>query len=145
MSDVEEKPERIDQGETRTMLPFLVAAGVIVLVVIGIVIAALVSPAEKNLTDSNRLAIAARNFTESGSGTDRFDKATACPGFDDKRSPLNIPDQTGQKFDLVKVTDTTIDGDKATAAVTVRADGRENTSTWHFTKTDNTWLVCNAG
>ncbi|WP_067702334.1 Rv0361 family membrane protein [Nocardia jejuensis] len=139
-----EPPIPIDQGETRSMLPFLVAAGVIVLVVAGIVVSTLLSPAEKNLTDSGRVAIAARNFVQSRSETDSFDASTACANFDENRSPLNFPGASGKKIDLVKVENTAIEGDKATADVTFRVEGRESTGNWHFTRADSTWLVCTA-
>ncbi|QLY30748.1 hypothetical protein [Nocardia huaxiensis] len=145
MSDVDDQPVRIDQGETRTLLPFLVAAGVIVVVIIGIVIAALVSPVEKNVTDSDRLAVAASTFTQSRSGTDVLDPRTACPGFDQKRSPLQPPaGEQAATYEFVRLTDAQLNGDQATAQVTTRTDGVESTSTWHFSKTDNRWLVCNS-
>ncbi|MBL1072857.1 hypothetical protein JK358_00445 [Nocardia sp. 2] len=145
MSDVDDQPVRIDQGETRTLLPFLLAAGVIMVVIIGIVIAALVSPAEKNVTDSDRLAVAARNYTASRTGTDVLDPTVTCPGFDPNRAPLKVP--TGEMsatFDLLKLDAAEVNGDQATAQVTVRTNGVESTSTWHFARTDRVWLVCNS-
>lgn len=145
MSDVEGQPEHIDQRDSRTLTPFLVAAGVVLLVLIGIVVSALVSPAEKNLTEDDRLAISARNFIQSRSGTDVLDPSTACSGFEENRSPLRpVEGEMGTKYDLVKVADPSIEGDRATAQVTYRADGKDATSTWTFTKKDNTWLVCNS-
>ncbi|MGX1808630.1 Rv0361 family membrane protein [Nocardia sp. NPDC055321] len=145
MSEDADQPERIDQRESRTMLPFLIAIGVTVVVIIGIVVSALLSPAEKNVTDKDRLAKSARNFIESRSGTDALDPSTACPGFDEQRSPLRT--ETGEKAGkstLVKLTDPNVQGDRATAQVTWRADDRDSTSTWTFTKTDGAWLVCNS-
>ncbi|UGT40814.1 hypothetical protein LTV02_33340 [Nocardia yamanashiensis] len=145
MSDVDDQPVPIDQDETRTMLPFLVAAVVIVLVILGIVIAALVSPAEKNVTDSDRLAIAARTFTDSRSGTDVIDKSTACSGFDEAKSPLaGKPGEQGGKYAYVKLVDPRVEGEKATALVTWRAGDRESTTTWHFSKQGSAWLVCDS-
>lgn len=143
MSDAEQSSVRIDQTETRSMWPFLVAAGIIVVVLLGIVIATVVSPAEKNVTETDRLAVAARNFAESRSGTADPDPSQACPGFDEKRSPLYFPDETGRTFVFSKLTDAVFDADKASARVTYTADGKAATGTWHFRKTGSTWLVCN--
>ncbi|MEU0543785.1 hypothetical protein [Nocardia sp. NPDC005978] len=145
MSEDEDQPERIDQRESRTMLPFLIAIGITVLVVIGIVASALLSPAEKNVTDKDRLGIAARNFIESRSGTDVLDPSTACPGFDEQRSPMRPAEgEKAGKSTIVRVTDTNIEGERATAQVTWRSDDRDSTSTWTFTKNDGAWLVCNS-
>ncbi|WP_067830500.1 Rv0361 family membrane protein [Nocardia inohanensis] len=145
MSDVDDQPVRIDQDETRTMLPFLVAAVVIVLVIVGIVIAALVSPAEKNVTDSDRLAIAARNFTDARGGAESLEKSTACEGFDPAKSPLaGKPGEQDPKYAYVKLADPRVEGDKATAQVTWQAGDRESTTTWHFSKSGSSWLVCDS-
>src|SRR5438105_2639704 len=92
MSDPEPTPEvsPVDQREpVRSAVPFIAAAAVAVLVVVGIVVAALLRPAEKNVTDSDRLASAVREFAtaQGGSDTARL-AATACTGFDQARSPL---------------------------------------------------------
>ncbi|WP_327142645.1 Rv0361 family membrane protein [Nocardia sp. NBC_01327] len=144
MSDVDDQAVPIDQDEARSMLPFLLAAGILVLVVIGIVIATLMSPAEKNLTDSGQLAVAARNFIQSRSDGGALDPAVVCKGFDDNRSPLKTAVEGGPKLDIVGLADSKIDGDHATAAVTFRADSHDTTATWNFTRADTTWLVCNS-
>lgn len=145
MSDDDDKAVRIDQDETRSMLPFLLAAGIIVLVVVGIVIAAIVSPAEKNVTDSDRLAVAARNFTDAQTAADPLNTRVACAGFDDAHSPLKLEhgDST-PTLEFVGLTDPQVTGDRGTAAVTVRIDGKETTSTWNFTHSDSGWVVCNS-
>lgn len=145
MSDVEEQQVRIDQTDKRAMWPFLTAATLILLVILGILIAALVSPAEKNVTDSDRLSLAARGFIQSRSGTDTPKAGAACPDFDENRSPLHVPGGTGKTFEFEGLTDPALDGDKATAQVTFRTGDREDTTTWHFTKNAGTWLVCNSG
>ncbi|WP_330184444.1 hypothetical protein OHB26_13110 [Nocardia sp. NBC_01503] len=144
MSDADDQHIRIDQSSTRSLLPFLVAAGVLVLVIVGIVVAALVSPVEKNVTDSDRLNLAARKFLQSRSATGTLDDRVVCSGFDEARSPL-APAKAGDgtTFDFVNLTDPAVTGDKATAQVTSKVADRESTSTWHFTRDDSRWLVCN--
>ncbi|MFI6871402.1 hypothetical protein [Nocardia sp. NPDC050406] len=145
MSDDDEKAVPIDQGETRSLLPFLLAAGIIALVVLGIVIAAVVSPAEKNVTDSDRLAVAARNFIGAQTAADPLNTRIVCAGFDDARSPLRTEhDDTPPTLEFVGLADPRVDGDRGAAAVTVRIDGKETTSTWNFTKADSGWVVCDS-
>ncbi|GAB4589626.1 Rv0361 family membrane protein [Nocardia sp. IFM 10818] len=137
-----DQPIKISQSETRSLWPFLLAAGVILVVIIGIVVAALVSPVEKNVTDRDRLAVAASAFTQSRSGTDVLDPNTVCQGFDENRSPLSNPRDEGVQFEFVRLDDPVITGDRATAQVTYRADGAERTATWTFTRSGSRWLVC---
>ncbi|WP_040813915.1 Rv0361 family membrane protein [Nocardia concava] len=149
MSDAEETVEQqtpipIDQNETRSMWPFLVAAGVIAVVILGIVIATLVSPVEKNVTDRDRLASAAVAFVQSRSDTGKYEPALACKGFDENNSPLKIAAATGGTISFDKLTDSAVDGDNATAQVTVSTGGAQSTSTWHFTRENSRWLVCNS-
>ncbi|AYF77201.1 hypothetical protein D7D52_29055 [Nocardia yunnanensis] len=148
MSDAEETVEepsvRIEQNEARSMWPFLVAAGVIALVVLGIVIATLISPVEKNVTDKDLLSAPAGNFIKARSDTGKDDLSYACKGFDDNNSPLKIAADAGGPISFDRLTEPKIDGDKATAQVTVSAGGTQSTSTWHFTKENSRWLVCNA-
>ncbi|MFJ1459435.1 hypothetical protein [Nocardia sp. N2S4-5] len=142
MTDADE-PTPIDQRDSiKSPVPFLAAAVVAVLVLAGIVALALTRPAEKNLTDADRVAIAARDFAtaQADSNADRR-ATTACRGFDAARSPLG-PDAVGKEVEIVKVADTAVEGDHARAAVTSRIDGRETTSTWSLTRADGTWLVC---
>ncbi|MBF6241602.1 hypothetical protein IU474_31660 [Nocardia otitidiscaviarum] len=139
----DEQPIPIDQTGTRSMLPFLAAAGIIALVVLGIVIAGLVSPAEKNVTDSDRLAVAARNLVGALAADDPLGDRIVCAGFDNDRSPVRIESEdAAPALEFVRLTDARVDGDRATATVTVRLDGTENTSTWNFTRGGNGWVVC---
>ncbi|WP_084530022.1 Rv0361 family membrane protein [Nocardia crassostreae] len=137
-----DQPIKISQSETRSLWPFLLAAAVILVVILGIVVAALVSPVEKNVTDRDRLAVAASAFTQSRSGTDVLDPTTVCQGFDENRSPLSNPRDEGVRFEFVGLDEPVVDGDRATARVTFKADGAEQTSTWKFSKSGSRWLVC---
>ncbi|MFE3226716.1 hypothetical protein [Nocardia sp. NPDC059228] len=148
MSDAEETAGEtsvpIDQNEARSMWPFLVAAGVIAVVILGIVIAALVSPVEKNVTDSDRLAVAAGNFIKFRSDNGKYDPALSCKGFDENASPLKSAAATGGTITFDKLDDPAVDGEKATAQVTFTVAGAQTTSTWHFTRENSRWLVCNS-
>ncbi|MFE4459016.1 hypothetical protein ACFROC_16815 [Nocardia tengchongensis] len=144
MSDVEETPVPIDQNETRSMWPFLVAAGIIAFVILGIVIATLISPVEKNVTESDRLALSATNFIMSRNDTGKYDPTLSCKGFDEKLSPLRAAVESGGTIAFSKLTDAAIDGDKATAQVSFTVAGAPSATPWHFSKENSRWLVCNS-
>ncbi|MFD7843928.1 hypothetical protein ACFV4K_13475 [Nocardia sp. NPDC059764] len=144
MSDAEETPIRIDQNETRSMWPFLVAAGIIAVVIMGIVIASVVSPVEKNVTDSDRLSLAATKFVMARNDSGKYDPMLSCKGFDENASPLKAATATGGSIAFDKLTDASVTGDQATAQVTFTVAGAPSTSTWHFAKENSRWLVCNS-
>ncbi|AHH21986.1 hypothetical protein NONO_c72290 [Nocardia nova SH22a] len=133
----------IDQRETtRSAMPFLIAAVIAAVALIGVVVLALARPAENNVTDTDRVAVAARNFAtaRSDSDADRR-KTTECANFDEKKSPLG-PDSVGKKYDLAGVEAVKIEGDHATASVTSQIDGRKSVANWNFVREKGTWLVC---
>ncbi|MGW5518550.1 Rv0361 family membrane protein [Nocardia africana] len=133
----------IDQRDTtRSAKPFLIAAAIAVLAVLTVVILGVTRPAENNLTDPDRVAIAARNFATARSDSDaERRKTTECAGFDEKKSPLGA-DSAGKKAEIAGVDAVHIDGDHATASVTSRIDGREAAANWNFSRENGTWLVC---
>ncbi|MCM6777345.1 hypothetical protein NDR87_28045 [Nocardia sp. CDC159] len=143
MSDADE-PTPIDQREpTRSLVPFIAAAVVALLLVGGVVLLGVLRPAENNVTDSDRVAVAVRNFATAQADSDAKRRATtACPEFDAVRSPLG-PDALGKQVEIENIRDTTVDGGRARATVTSKIDGRERTATWNLTKSDERWLVCN--
>ena len=145
MSDPESAADAtpIDQNEAvRSPVPFIAAAVIALLVIGGVLIAAVLRPAEKNVTTSDRLATAIQNFATAQSGTDPARRAaTACSGFDPAHSPLG-PDAAGKKFEIVRMTDPTANGRRAKVTVTSSVDGHESTSTWNLTQTGNDWFVC---
>ena len=132
----------VDQRErTRSAVPFLAAGGAAVLVLLGIVVLTLARPAQ-NLSDTDQVAQAVRNFATAQADSDADRRAsTACTGFDAARSPLG-PDAVGKKVEIAQVADIGIDGDRARATVTSRSDGRETTAPWALVRGAGTWLVC---
>lgn len=133
----------IDQRDTtRSAKPFLIAAAIAVIAVLAVVILGVTRPAENNLTEPDRIAIAARNFATARSDSDAARrKTTECGNFDDKRSPLG-PDSVGRKVEIAGVDAVHVDGDRATASVTSQADGRKTAANWNFRRENGTWLVC---
>ena len=131
MSDEDNDPE------VRSIVPFLAAAVVIALVVIGIVVAELVSPAADNTTDADLIGASAQNFVAASKDGDIGQ--VSCAGFAAERSPLAGVDGAP---DVTRIENVVVHGDHATADVTVAAEGAEQTKSWTFRHDDQRWLVC---
>lgn len=134
---------RVDQTDKRSAAPFVAAAVVAVIVLIAIVLGGVLSPAEKNVTEADRIVAAVRNFVD---GSNRSDivppPGTACQGFDADRSPLAGQDGAGKPVEIAKIDPPMVDGDRGKATVTTTVGGRAATSTWILTRSGDKWLVC---
>ncbi|MBF6159547.1 hypothetical protein IU421_12420 [Nocardia cyriacigeorgica] len=139
-----DEPESGDS--TRSMAPFIIAAVIAALVLAVIVIAELVSPVEKNVTEADRVAAAVRDFGEVSSRYGLLPpEESVCPDFDPKRSPMAgrlDEGETGKAVEITKLEDLKVEGGRATATVSSKVDGAEATGTWTLKRVDNTWLVC---
>ncbi|WP_157108721.1 hypothetical protein [Aldersonia kunmingensis] len=138
MSDDEAEPSGYDnQRDLRTIVPFLAAAAAILLVVVFIVVANLTSPAEDNVTDVDLIGTAAQSLAAAkrDDNEDRIKSAT-CAGFAIDSSPI------ANGGEINKIENVQVDGDKATADVTVSVDGNETASAWQFTRVNGHWVVC---
>ncbi|MEU7630379.1 hypothetical protein AB0C34_10385 [Nocardia sp. NPDC049220] len=134
---------RVDQTDRRSAAPFLAAAVVAVVVLVAIVLGGVLSPAEKNVTDSDRIVAAVRNFVESSNVTAAVPPpGTACQGFDAARSPLAGQAGAGKSVEITKLDNPMVDGDKGKATVTTKVDGTSTTKTWNLTRSGSKWLVC---
>ena len=131
MSDVD------NERDLRTIVPFLVAAVAIVLVVVAIVVAELISPAAHNLTDADLIGTAAQNFVGASKAGDI--SKDSCAGFAADRSPLA---GVSGDAEVTRVQNVAVNGDHATADVTVSVNGADHTKTWNFRHGDQRWLVC---
>ncbi|MGK8511455.1 hypothetical protein ACRS5S_26675 [Nocardia asiatica] len=134
---------RVDQTDKRSVAPFVAAAILAAIVLIAIVLGGVLSPAEKNVTEAERIAAAVANFVDGSNRSDAVPPpGTACQGFDPSRSPLAGQDGTGKPVEITKIDIPMVDGDRGKATVTTKVDGREATSVWNFTRSGGKWLVC---
>jgi len=140
MTDQHEPAE--DPSRT-TMKPFLLAVSIVAIVMIGIIVSALISPADENRTEADRLNASATDFVRAANnddpeGVDRM----VCDAFVDERSPL-----AGREGEVTveEVSNARVNGSDATADVRINAnDGKGATSSsWQFVQGDGRWLVCN--
>ncbi|GAA5101997.1 hypothetical protein [Nocardia iowensis] len=143
-SPAEDEVIVVDQTDKRSVAPFVAAAVLAVIVLVAITIGGVLSPAEKNVTESDKIAAAVRNFVDGSNSTEMVPPpGTGCPGFDPKRSPLAGRSGAGKTVEITKLVDPMVDGDRAKATVTTKVDGDESTATWNLTRSGDKWLVCN--
>ncbi|MGQ4617510.1 Rv0361 family membrane protein [Nocardia sp. R7R-8] len=134
---------RVDQTDRRSAVPFVAAAVVAVIVLIAVVLGGVLSPAEKNVTDADRLTAAVRDFVDGSNRSAAVPPpGTACQGFDASRSPLAGQDGAGKPVEITKIDQPMVDGDRGKATVTTKVGGQEKTTTWNLTRSGDKWLVC---
>ncbi|MGY4100200.1 Rv0361 family membrane protein [Nocardia sp. R16R-3T] len=136
----------VDQTDRRSMAPFIAAAVFAAVVLIAIVLGAMLSPAEKNVTESDKITAAVQRYAEARAATDDTPPpGVACPGFDESRTPL--ADQfggaaAGKSIKVSEIENAMVDGDRAKATVTIEVDGRKTPATWNLTRSGDRWVVC---
>ena len=135
--------EPADDPSRTTAKPFLFAVSIVAIVMIGIIVSALVSPAEDNRSDADRVAASVADFARATDNDD--DEAVerlVCAGYAEDRSPLA---GRGDEVRVVEVANTQVNGDTATADVRVDAndDIGATTSTWQLVRGEDRWLICN--
>jgi hypothetical protein len=143
----EEPVIEVDQTDRRSVAPFIAAAVFAAVVLVAIVLGAVLSPAEKNVTESDKIAAAVQRYAEARSTTDSTPPpAVACQGFDESKSPLAAQfggAAAGKSIKVTKIENAMVDGDKAKANVTIAVDGRETPATWNLVRSGDRWIVCN--
>ncbi|WP_305092641.1 hypothetical protein [Prescottella sp. R16] len=138
-----DQPEPAEDPSRTTATPFLLAVSIVVIVMIGMVLAAIISPADEQLTETDRLTASVSDFVRAHNNDD--DEAVArmlCDTFAEDRSPIAGRDG---EIEIVEVANARVVGHEATADVRIDApDGKgETTESWQFVRGDNRWLVCN--
>lgn len=142
----EDEVIKVDQTDKRSMVPFIAAAVLAAIVLGAIVLGGLLSPAEKNVTEADRIAAAVRNYADARGRTDTVPPpGVACEGFNEGTSPLGAQigaPETRTSIEVTEIVDPMVNGDKAKATVTTKVAGREATATWNLTRSGDKWLVC---
>ena len=135
--------EPAEDPRRTTAKPFLFAVSIVAIVMIGMIVSAIVSPADENQTEAERLTASVHDFVraENNGDPDAVD-AMVCDAFAADRSP--VAGREGE-VRVEAVSNARVNGYDATADVSVAAnDGRgETTSTWQFVLGNGRWLVCN--
>lgn len=134
------------EHEVRSIVPFVAAGVIAVLVLAGILIAGVLSPAEKNVTEADKIAAAVRNYADARGRSDMVPPpGTACPGFDEAASPLAEQlggPESSTDIEVSALENPVVDGDRGRITVTTKVEGRVATATWTLAREGDRWLVC---
>ncbi|MGF7120047.1 hypothetical protein [Rhodococcus sp. AG1013] len=138
-----DQQEPLDDPSRTTAKPFILAVSIVAILMIGIIVSALLRPAEESRSDADRINASVSDFVRASNNddADAIDHMV-CQGFAEERSP--IAGREGE-IKIEEVTNAAVNGTAATADVRIDAgDGKgAATSTWQFVHGDGIWLVCN--
>lgn len=147
-----------DAGERRapTAWPFLIAVGIVVVILAGIFIAARFAPAENNVTQAQLMTDAITEFVDAqNTGDAAALRGTTCSqqvdnlitGSDADYSAARAADveQNGKLVVDGAPTDYEVNGDRGVATVPTKLEksGTTTNDEWKFVRVDDKWLVCN--
>lgn len=136
-NDLGEDPRRV------TATPFVAAVAIVALLLVGIVVAGWLSPADENVTDTDLISRAVADYLQAHNHNDADLLATlVCDSYSEDQ-PV-IAGRDGE-IDLVGVDGAEVEGNSAHADVRISApdDQGETTDTWNFAREGDDWLVCN--
>ncbi|MFI8569277.1 hypothetical protein ACIGGF_22230 [Rhodococcus sp. NPDC078407] len=147
-----------DSGEQRppTPWPFIIAAGIVVVLLVGIFAASRFAPAEDNVTQAQLLTDAADGFLEAqNTGDANLLRANTCGDQVQRLIPGDDSEyRTDREEDVERNGETSIDGvptgyevngDRGMVTLPLREEksGVRTDDVWNFVRVDDTWLVCN--
>ncbi|MCQ4118077.1 Rv0361 family membrane protein [Rhodococcus tibetensis] len=148
MSDPSELPRGAAGGDPEdprrtTATPFIAAVVLVVVILVAIVVGGMLSPADRNVTEADRITRSVADYIQAHNHDDAdLQKSLVCSTWSADRSPLEAREG---EITLQGVDSPEVNGDRARADVRITAeDGRgETTNTWQLIRSDDTWVVCN--
>lgn len=147
-----------ETGERRppTPWPFILAVGIVVVVLAGIFLAARFAPAEDNVTQAQLLTDSIDDFVSAqNDGDAELLRSTTCqdqlaqliPGSDADYASARADDvdENGKLVVDGAPTDYEVNGDRGMVTVPTKLEkiGATSSETWKFVRVDEKWLVCN--
>ncbi|WP_027494279.1 hypothetical protein [Rhodococcus sp. JG-3] len=147
-----------DSGEQRppTAWPFIIAAGIVVVLLVGIFAASKFAPAEDNVTQAQLLTDAVDGFLEAqNTGDADLLRANTCadqverliPGDDAqyRTDRAGEVDRNGETSIDGVPTGYEVNGDRGVVTVPLKEEksGAQTDDKWKFVRVNDTWLVCN--
>lgn len=122
--------------------PFLLAVAIVALILGGIFFASWVSPAEENVSESDRVSRSIADYVDAeNKGDGETLETMTCAGFDADRAPLAGADGV---VEVKGIDGVVVNGNGARADVRVSGGGQgERVSTWKLTRDGDRWVVCN--
>lgn len=136
-NDPGEDPRRV------TATPFVAAVAIVAFLLVGIVVAGWLSPADENVTDTDLISRAVADYLQAHNHNDADLLATlVCDSYADDRSVVAGRDG---EIVLVGVDGVEVEGSRARADVRISApdDQGETTDAWGFIREGDDWVVCN--
>ncbi|MEE2034760.1 Rv0361 family membrane protein [Rhodococcus chondri] len=133
----EPDPDRRDIG---SIGPFLGAVAVIVILIVGVVLAQVLSPAGDVLDDDERINRAVADYVRAHNEDDTavLDRLR-CESLPAEEAPLAEVDGDVE-FDGTG--EVSIDGDRGTVEVRTVVDGTRGAETWQVTRVGDVWRIC---
>ncbi|AYJ51226.1 Rv0361 family membrane protein [Rhodococcus sp. P1Y] len=136
--------------------PFILAAGIVVVLLAGIFLAARFAPAEDNVTQAQLLTDSITEFVEAQNNGDAEQlRSTTCDqqvgqlitGTDEAYEQARAADvaENGKLVVDGAPTDYEINGDRGIVTVPTKLEkiGTTSIDQWKFVRVDDEWLVCN--
>lgn len=136
-SDPDPDPEGPHTG---TPWPFMGALLVIVLLIVGVVAAQMLSPAQEELTDDQRIYRTVADYVSAHNQDDvNVLERLRCDELAEDDAPLANLEGT---LELQATQNIVVDGDSATVDVRGIVDGQSETETWQVVRVDKVWRIC---
>ncbi|MDI9897468.1 hypothetical protein QM797_22340 [Rhodococcus sp. IEGM 1381] len=147
-----------DSGEQRppNAWPFIIAAGIVVVVLVGIFAASKFAPAENNVTQAQLLTDAVDGFLEAQNSGDAdllrentcFDQVALLITGDDaqyRTDRASEVDSNGETSIDGVPSEYEVNGDRGVVKVPLKEEksGVQTDDQWKFVRVDDKWLVCN--
>lgn len=147
-----------DSGEQRppNAWPFIIAVGIVAVLLIGIFAASKFAPAEDNVTQAQLLTDAVDGFLEAQNSGDAdllrqntcFDQVTVLVPGDDaqyRAARAGEVERNGETSIDGVPTGYEVNGDRGVVTVPLKEEksGVQTEGEWKFVRVDDKWLVCN--
>lgn len=129
-----------DDPDGGTPWPFMGALLIVVLLIVGVVGAQMLSPAQDELSDEQRIERTVADYVSAHNETDTEILARLrCAELPEQEAPLADVEGNVQ---LQATQDIAVDGDRATVDVRATVDGTSQIETWQVVRVDSVWRVC---
>ncbi len=135
--DPEPVPDDTDGG---TPWPFMGALLIVVLLIVGVVGTQMLSPAQDELSDDQRIDRTVADYVSAHNENDTdILERLRCAELPAEEAPLADVEGNVQ---LQATQDIAVDGDRATVDVRATVDGTSQIETWQVVRVDSVWRVC---
>ncbi|MCJ0902234.1 hypothetical protein [Rhodococcus sp. ARC_M6] len=129
------------ENKTASAGPFLLAVAIVALILGGIFVASAMSPAEDNVTETDRISRTVADYVAAHNKNDtKTLQSLTCANFDKQSDALAA---ANGEVELAGVDNPVVTGDRAQADVRLSGGGLGNkVEAWTFTRDGEGWDVC---